>query len=271
MKAVFAAVVMIAASSIPAFADCPAADRKMLEEFDRAWGNAGERGDRAHLQGVFADDFSGLSPAGLVGKTETIDLAVRDFERTRTSGRPAPTVVHDYYLIGCTPNTATITHRNVVTNTVDGKPTTLYTRSVHFLEKRANRWVVVSNAGHPLSDGAILLYMEHEWNDADLKRDVTWHERSYSDEFSGISSRNGARRTKTEDIASVSKGGLDFAELSDLEVRVEGNTGVVTGANHVKGKDDKGVAFDRNVRFTDTFVKRDGRWLVLASQGTDIK
>jgi hypothetical protein len=31
------------------------------------------------------------------------------------------------------------------------------------------------------------------------------------------------------------------------------------------------VAFDRNVRFTDTFVKRDGRWMVWASQGTDTR
>jgi hypothetical protein len=41
--------------------------------------------------------------------------------------------------------------------------------------------------------------------------------------------------------------------------------------NHVKGKDDKGVAFDRWIRFTDTFVKRDGRWLVWATQGTEVK
>jgi hypothetical protein len=32
----------------------------------------------------------------------------------------------------------------------------------------------------------------------------------------------------------------------------------------------KGAAFDRKVRFTDTFVKRDGRWLVWATQGTAI-
>jgi ketosteroid isomerase-like protein len=54
-------------------------------------------------------------------------------------------------------------------------------------------------------------------------------------------------------------------------VRVEGGNGVVTGISHVKGKDDKGASFDRTVRFTDTFVKRDGRWMVWASQGTEIK
>jgi ketosteroid isomerase-like protein len=112
--------------------------------------------------------------------------------------------------------------------------------------------------------------MEREWNDADLARDYAWHERNYSDDFSGISSRTGALSTKSEDIASSKKGTLTSAKLSELDVRVEGNTAVVTGINHVTGTDDKGAAFDRNVRFTDTFVKRDGRWLVWATQGTSI-
>jgi ketosteroid isomerase-like protein len=180
-------------------------------------------------------------------------------------------VVHDYYQIACTPNTATITHRNVVSETVDGKDRTSYTRSVHMLEKRGDGWKVVSNAGHPLNDGTILLYMEREWNDADLKRDFAWHERSYADDFSGISSRTGVLSTKADDIASSKQGTLESAELSDLDVQVEGSNAVVTGVNHTKGKDDKGASFDRRVRFTDTFVKRDGRWMVWATQGTEIK
>jgi ketosteroid isomerase-like protein len=56
-----------------------------------------------------------------------------------------------------------------------------------------------------------------------------------------------------------------------MSVRMEGNTAVVVGVNHVKGRDDKGVAFDRNFRFTDIFVKRDGRWQVLATQGTVVQ
>jgi len=270
MKAVLAAVAMVASVSSMAFSQCLEADQKTLEQFDRAWGDAGDRGDRAQLQGVYADDFVGLSPAGLTSKTQAIDAAVRGSERTPTSARPAPKVMHDYYMIACTPATATITHRNVITEMVDGKERTSYTRSVHFLEKRGNRWQVVSNAGHPLGDGEVLLYMEREWNEADLKRDYAWHGRNYSEDFSGISSRTGVLSTKAEEIASSKKATLVSAELSNLDVRVEGNTAVVTGINHVTGKDEKGVTFDRQVRFTDTFVKRDGRWLVWATQGTDI-
>jgi ketosteroid isomerase-like protein len=270
MRAVLTAVAMVSFVSAPAFAQCPEADQKKLEQLDRAWSDAADHGDRAQLQGIYADDFAGLSVTGSLGKTETIDTAVRDAERARTSGRPAPKVVHDYYMIGCTPATATITHRNITTTMLDGKEKTAYSRSVHFLEKRADRWQVVSTAGNPLGDAAVLLYMEREWNDADLARDYAWHERNYSDDFSGISSRTGALSTKSEDITSSKKGALKSAKLSELDVRVEGDNAVVTGINHVTGTDDKGAAFDRKVRFTDTFVKRDGRWLVWATQGTTI-
>jgi ketosteroid isomerase-like protein len=271
MRAVFAAVAVLACAASPAFSQCPEAEQKRLEELDRAWGSASDRGDRAALQNVYADDFAGITPAGITGKAQAIDAAVRDAERLRASARPAPKVVHDYYMIGCTPVTATITHRNVATETVDGKERLTATRSVHILEKRGDRWQVVSNAGHPLGDAATLLYMEREWNDAELRGDFAWHERSYADDFSGISSRTGALSTKTEDIASSKKGTLAYAELSELDARVEGVNAVVTGINHVRGKDDKGAAFDRRIRFTDTFVKRDGRWLVWATQSTEIK
>jgi ketosteroid isomerase-like protein len=76
-----------------------------------------------------------------------------------------------------------------------------------------------------------------------------------------------------EELASMKtdKAVLDSLELSDLNVRVEGNTAIVTGVNHVKGRDDKGQSMDRRTRFTDVFVKRDGRWQVLATQGTAIQ
>src|SRR6185436_19183538 len=237
MRVVLAAVAVVSFASGPAFAQCPEADQKKLEQFDRAWGEAAEHGDRAHLQGIYADDFAGLSATGSTSKTQIIDTAVRDFERVRASAKPAPKVVHDYYVIGCTPATATITHRNVITTMVDGKKKT-YSRSVHFLEKRSDRWQVVSNAGNPLGDAAVLAYMEREWNDAELARDYAWHERNYSDDFSGISSRTGALSTKSEDIASSKKATVTSANLTELDVRVEGDSAIVTGINHVVGTDD---------------------------------
>jgi ketosteroid isomerase-like protein len=224
------------------------------------------------MQTIFADDFQGLGPAGTQAKLAAIDAAVLTAERNRANPAAAQRPVYDSYVISCTPNTATITHRNVVTERVDGKDQTFYSRSVHVLEKRGGRWQVVANAGHPLNDQGVLAYMEREWNDAILKRDAGWIERNYAYDASDISSRNGAIKTKAQALESArtDKATYQSLELSDLNVRVEGTVAVVTAVNHEVGRDEQGKPVDRRVRFTDVFIKRDGRWQVWATQGTVI-
>jgi peptidylprolyl isomerase len=62
---------------------------------------------------------------------------------------------------------------------------------------------------------------------------------------------------------------VESYKLDDLKVRVFGDTGVVTGlwsgTMSVTGKDASGA-----FRFTDTFVKRLGRWRAIASQDTRV-
>ncbi len=256
----------------PLVADCSMADKKALEDFDRAWGDASRKGDRAALEQMYASDYMNLTPGDTQNRAESIDGTVRDAEKARMSP-PAPPVTHDYYIIQCTPNSGSISHRNVITTTEDGKSHTSYSRSVHFVEKRSGKWQVVSNASHPLGDGGAIMYLEHEWNDADMKGDAAWFEKNFASDVTNISSRTGKLTNKSEEIADFKsrKGTTSSAVLHDLNVRTEGNTAVVTGVNHVQGRDGEGKAFDRRVAFTDVWVKRDGRWLVLASQGTDVK
>lgn len=270
MKHILAAALVIMAAATLAFGQCSEADKRKLEAFDRAWGEAGQRGDRAFLENVYGDNYVGLGPAGMLTKAQAIDDAVKQAERDRANPQDAAKVTHDYYMIACTPNSATITHRNVITEKADGKDRIFYTRSVHFLERNGDRWLVVSNAGQPLNDAGVLLYMEREWNDASKTGDVAWFERNYAGDASDISSRTGALHSKAEEIASMKtdKSVLDSLELSDLNVRVEGNAAIVTGINRVKGRDAQGKPFDRKTSFTDTYVKRDGRWQVWATQGT---
>jgi len=272
MKRIIAVSVLMIAAATIAFGQCSDADKGKLEAFDRAWGDASQQGDQAFLKNVYADDYMNLSPAGALTKTQAIDNAVKSAERNKSNANP-DRVSHDYYIITCSPTSATITHRNVILAKVDGKDQTFYSRSVHFLEKRGSDWRVVSDAGGALNDGGQLLYMEREWNDADQSKNIAWFERNYAEDATDISSRTGVMQSKREVLASMKtdKSALDSLELSDLNVRVEGNTAVVTGINHVKGRDDKGQAMDRWTRFTDVFVKRDGRWQVLATQGTAVQ
>jgi ketosteroid isomerase-like protein len=272
MRRLLAGIIVVMAVSSPALSQCGDAEKKNLEEFDRAWGATTTRGDRAQLQTIYADDYEGATLTGTVGKATAIDDAVRQAERNRANPQAVPKTSYDNYIITCTPNSATITHRNVITAMVNGREQTTYSRSVHVLEKRAGRWQVVGNAGHALTDAAVLLYMENDWNEASKQHDAAWFERHYADDATDIASRTGAIQSKAEAIAAMKtdKSVLESLELSETTVRVEGNTAVVTGVNRVKGRDEQGKPFDRRARFTDTFIKRDGRWQVWATQGTPI-
>jgi ketosteroid isomerase-like protein len=255
-----------------AFGECGESDKKALEAFDRAWGDAGVKGDRDALMTIYADDYMGL-PA-MQNKTQTIETTMTAFEGGKANPQTVDKLTHDNYLITCTPASAVITHRNIVTtkNGTGGNEETFWTRSVHFLEKRGGKWQVVGNAGNSLDEAAILGYMELDWNTADRNKDTTWFERNFAADYSSISSRTAKIATKTEDLAEMKtdKSVTEWNALSNMNIRIDGNTAVVTGVVHSKGRDDKNQPFDRRVSFTDTFVKRDGRWQVWATQGTRI-
>lgn len=272
MKCIFLILALTFTFAGNAFGECGEADKKALEAFDRAWGEAGTKGDRNALMTIYADDYAGLP--GMQNKTQTIEAAMKAAERDRANPNMADKISHDNYMITCTPNSAVITHRNIVTtkNGAGGKEETFWTRSVHFLEKRAGKWQVVGNAGNSLDESAMLGYMELDWNTADRNKDMSWFEKNFAADYSSVSSRTAKIATKSEDLAEMKtdKSVTEWNDLSNMNIRIDGNTAVVTGVVHSKGRDDKNQPFDRRVSFTDTFIKRDGRWQVWATQGTRI-
>jgi ketosteroid isomerase-like protein len=60
-------------------------------------------------------------------------------------------------------------------------------------------------------------------------------------------------------------------DYTDLKVTVFGHTAIATGTFVGKGKDATGKALDERVRFTDTWVKMDGKWLCVATQISPLK
>jgi hypothetical protein len=56
-------------------------------------------------------------------------------------------------------------------------------------------------------------------------------------------------------------------EVTDVEARVFGDAAVVTGRTHGVGEF-AGAAYDVVIRFTDTFVRRAGRWQAVASHAS---
>ena len=272
MKRILVMFVLTFVAAGYAFGECSEADRKALEAFDRAWGEAGEKGDRAALMNVYADDY--VSIPQMMNKTLTVENTMKEFEADKANPNMADKISHDNYMITCTPMSATITHRNVVTtmNGAGGKEETFWSRSVHILEKRGGKWQVVSNAGNGLDEYDMLAYMEMDWNNAYKMRDTAWFERNYAGDMSEVDSSDGKIVGKKAAIAAMiaDKTVIEWMMIEALNSRIEGNTAIVTSVLHAKGRNEKGEAFDRRTRYTDTFIKRDGRWMVWASQGTRI-
>lgn len=264
-------VTMVFAMTTTVVAGCSDADKKALAVFDAAWSTAGQTGDKTALMAIYADDYMGLP--GMQDKASAIAATMQTFENSKVTPSKDK-VTADHYIISCTPLTATITHRNVIwTPDGDGgKPGTYYSRSVHFLEKRNGNWQVVSNAGGSLDDYAVLWYLEQDWNDAIWKKNKDWFEKNYAADFTSISSQSAKVMSRAEDIADTvnDKSTFELVETTGMNIRIDGNYAIITGTFRLKGKDEKGAAFDRRMRYTDTWIKRDGRWQAWSSQGTNI-
>jgi ketosteroid isomerase-like protein len=245
------------------FAECNTADKKALEAFDRAWTAAGQNGDKTALTAIYADDYVGFP--SMQAKGPTIDATMATFERNKVNPSTS-TSTADHYMINCSPVSATITHRNT---TVSASGSTTYSRSVHILEKRDGKWQVVSNAGNSLDDNAIIDYMERDWNAAWVRRDAAWLEKNIADDATFIYA-DGSMGTKASDLALLkdTRNTVEWNNLSDMNIRVNGNIAIVTGVNHIKGKAAGGSPFENRVRYTDTYIKRDGRWYAWASHST---
>ncbi len=270
-RAIAVAALLVLAVPARLTAQCSEADKVALEALDKAWSVATRSGDRAYLENIYAAGYTGLGGTQTQDRATVIANAMRDAEANRAT--PGPVATSDHYQIACTANTAAITHRAVFPAAAGSTNAPFYTRAIHVLEKAGGQWKVVSSTGHPLADAGILTYMEMDWNQAWKTRDGEWVRANFANNASEVSSATGMIENKAQSIESYKndKNTYESLQLSGMNVRVNGDMAVVTGINHVKGKDAAGKAIDRRVRFTDTFVKRDGRWMVMATQGTDIK
>ena len=107
--------------------------------------------------------------------------------------------------------------------------------------------------------------LENEWAQAVIRRDAAAMRRLvapgwvYSDE-SGIMDREAGIKAFTAGTDTVTSAGNE-----QMRVQVYGNTAVVTGILWMRGRGPKG-AFLHRYRYTDTWMKGDGRWQCIASQ-----
>jgi ketosteroid isomerase-like protein len=118
-------------------------------------------------------------------------------------------------------------------------------------------------AGTPVE--RTLFAFEEDWTRALVRRDGATFDRLLDPQF--VYTENDQVMTKDELIRAVVSGAdtVESAGNEDMRAYVHGNTAVVTGWLVVRGRG-PGGPFDRRFRYTDTWLRRDGRWRVIAAQ-----
>jgi ketosteroid isomerase-like protein len=109
-----------------------------------------------------------------------------------------------------------------------------------------------------------LLRLEEDWARAVVRRDGAAFERLLAPGF--LYTENDRVFAREELIREVVSGSDTVTTALNEELRVLqfGNTAVVVGYLVLRGRG-AGGPFDRRFRFTDTWVRRDGRWQVAAA------
>ena len=117
-----------------------------------------------------------------------------------------------------------------------------------------------------------VLQFERDACKAFLEADVVALERVLTPDFT-LTLSNGEVSTRADEINELHSGKVhyDVFENYDMLARLYGDSvAVVLGKTRVKGTAD-GKPFDRIVQFTDTLIKRDGRWQLAAGHVSRIE
>jgi ketosteroid isomerase-like protein len=114
--------------------------------------------------------------------------------------------------------------------------------------------------------------LEREWLDAYEQHDAAAMDRIVADDFK--LTQSGAVQTKADILTAlkiVRDSGRPEPKLSteDVQSRVEGDTVILTG-RFIQRMERTGQTRTMEARYTDTYVKRSGRWQVVASQLTRV-
>jgi hypothetical protein len=113
-----------------------------------------------------------------------------------------------------------------------------------------------------------ILDMERLAKEASLKRDADFSQRTLADDYVAITPL-GQVTTKQDSVSARKSGQLryDTINVSDMVIRVYGDTAVVTARADVKGHQ-LGEDFSGPYRYTRVWVRRGGHWQSVSYQAT---
>ena len=116
-----------------------------------------------------------------------------------------------------------------------------------------------------------LIELERSWNDAVYSGDVEVIDRLLADEFLGTYD-DGSRGDKAREIDLVANfnQAVISAVQDDFRVAIYGDTAVVWFTLHLVGLR-QGQEAELTLRYTDVWIRRDGRWQCVSAHSTRVQ
>lgn len=112
--------------------------------------------------------------------------------------------------------------------------------------------------------------LELEWRNAEVQNNVGVMDHLLADDYLGISA-NGTVETKAQALAQRRAGTvrIQSLDLSDIKVRVYGDTAVVTSTAQLVGVNGQSN-ISGNYRYTRVYNKRFGQWKIVSFEASRI-
>jgi ketosteroid isomerase-like protein len=119
-------------------------------------------------------------------------------------------------------------------------------------------------------DEQALIKIQHDSAEARMKGDRSYTRRLEAENCTVVWP-DGSIVNKREDLRSMT-GDIVFTEfkIDDLQVRLYGDTGIVVGQGTIKAHERKQNLLGGKFAWTDTFIKQNDEWKVVASQVTPV-
>jgi len=113
-----------------------------------------------------------------------------------------------------------------------------------------------------------VIEMERQAKEASLRRDPEFPQRALAEDYVAITPL-GTVTTKQDSVSARKSGQLryDTIDVTDMVVRLYGDTAIVTARADVKGHQ-LGEDFSGPYRYTRVWVRRSGRWQAVSYQAT---
>ncbi len=125
---------------------------------------------------------------------------------------------------------------------------------------------ITQDSSSTAGDESKIIALENLWNQMQINHDADAMAKMLDDDFV-LTDYDGSVMNKVQFLDSIrDKSDVLTVEVSEgMRLHPHGTTVVVIGATHEKGVF-KGKPYAHNGRFTDTWIKKGGQWICVASQ-----